>query len=357
MQREDVMPPMESRPCCGLDALELGSGVANGFFPAHFAPVVGDAFADHRLRDPVRVRGIAVRETALHAGMALVRATVAVRHHARHGAVGDLGDERTTHATVSAGGGDRLLRQAGGDDRLLHQCAGGTGFDAGAAGHTLRLEERLLLRGGDARIDAAAFDRQRERALRVFAGAHAARADDAQVVVEAEIRIAGVDRLRRVEVARRRRASAKRDSSMPCAAASVSSSQRLLSGQLPMGCSETYSSSTPRRSLLTASLAVRTFMPAATSVVHEAGNPLRPSISTRQTRQEPKALSVSVAQSFGMSRAGERRRAHDGRARRHRDRRAIDFERDGLRRWQRAFRGRDSSWRTSNASGNPRGNV
>ena len=49
--------------------------------------------------------------------------------------------------------------------------------------------------------------------------------------------------------------------------------------------------------------AVRTFMPAATSVVHEAGKPLRPSISTRHTRQEPKALSVSVAQSFGISRA------------------------------------------------------
>ena len=96
-------------------------------------------------------------------------------------------------------------------------------------------------------------------------------------------------------------APAKRDAPMPCAAARVSSSQRLLSGQLPMGCSETYNSSTLRRSLFTASLAVRTFMPAATSVVQEAGKPLRPSISTRHTRQEPKAFSVSVAQSFGMS--------------------------------------------------------
>ena len=34
-------------------------------------------------------------------------------------------------------------------------------------------------------------------------------------------------------------APAKRDSPMPCAAARDSSSQRLLSGQLPMGCSET----------------------------------------------------------------------------------------------------------------------
>src|SRR6186713_698628 len=34
---------------------------------------------------------------------------------------------------------------------------------------------------------------------------------------------------------------AKRDCVMPCAPASVSSSQRLESGQLPIGCSETYS--------------------------------------------------------------------------------------------------------------------
>jgi hypothetical protein len=45
---------------------------------------------------------------------------------------------------------------------------------------------------------------------------------------------------------------------------------------------------------------VRTFMPAETCVVQEAGKPLRPSISTRHRRQEPKAFSESVAQSFGM---------------------------------------------------------
>ena len=41
-------------------------------------------------------------------------------------------------------------------------------------------------------------------------------------------------------------------------------------------------------------------MPGATVVVQEAGKPLRPSISTRQRRQEPKAFSVSVAHSFGI---------------------------------------------------------
>jgi hypothetical protein len=36
-------------------------------------------------------------------------------------------------------------------------------------------------------------------------------------------------------------------------------------------------------------------------VVHEAGVPLRPSISTRQSRQEPNGSSESVAHSFGIS--------------------------------------------------------
>ena len=41
-------------------------------------------------------------------------------------------------------------------------------------------------------------------------------------------------------------------------------------------------------------------MPSATGVVQEAGVPLRPSISTRQRRQEPKLFIESVAHSFGM---------------------------------------------------------
>ena len=45
---------------------------------------------------------------------------------------------------------------------------------------------------------------------------------------------------------------------------------------------------------------VRTTMPFATGVVQEAGVPARPSISTRHSRQEPNASSMSVAQSLGI---------------------------------------------------------
>ena len=60
-----------------------------------------------------------------------------------------------------------------------------------------------------------------------------------------------------------------------------------------------YSSITLRRRRASASVWVRTDIPAATGVVQEAGKPLTPSISTRQTRQEPKGSRESVAQSLG----------------------------------------------------------
>ena len=54
------------------------------------------------------------------------------------------------------------------------------------------------------------------------------------------------------------------------------------------------------RSRLSRSVWVRTTMPAATGVVQEAGVPARPSISTRHRRHDPKASTMSVAQSLGI---------------------------------------------------------
>ena len=61
-----------------------------------------------------------------------------------------------------------------------------------------------------------------------------------------------------------------------------------------------YSSSTPRRTRATFSLCVDTTMPFATGSVQAAKRPRRPRTSTKQTRQEPKAFKLSVAQSLGM---------------------------------------------------------
>jgi hypothetical protein len=70
-------------------------------------------------------------------------------------------------------------------------------------------------------------------------------------------------------------------------------------------------------------------MPSATGVVQEAGVPRRPSISTRHSRQEPKASTLSVAQSFGTCDAGLGGGAHDGGAFGHGHVDAVDGERDG----------------------------
>ena len=67
------------------------------------------------------------------------------------------------------------------------------------------------------------------------------------------------------------------------------------------------------RSLATFGVGVRTTMPSATGVVHEAGVPRRPSISTRQSRQEPNASRLSVAHNLGtLNSAGQCGRPHDG---------------------------------------------
>ena len=80
-------------------------------------------------------------------------------------------------------------------------------------------------------------------------------------------------------------------------------SQSPLAGQVRQssGWSEMYNSMTPVRILETFGLWVETFIPLSHGVVHEAGVPLRPSISTTHRRQEPNGSKLSVAHSLGMS--------------------------------------------------------
>ncbi len=58
---------------------------------------------------------------------------------------------------------------------------------------------------------------------------------------------------------------------------------------------------TPCRTWSTASVRVETTMPSEHSEVHDAGVPLAPSISTTHRRQDPNALSESVAHSLGIA--------------------------------------------------------
>ena len=49
VQREEVMPPIESLPYLAWMRLNSDGRVVEGLVPAHFAPFVGDALADHGL--------------------------------------------------------------------------------------------------------------------------------------------------------------------------------------------------------------------------------------------------------------------------------------------------------------------
>ena len=178
-----------------LDRLEARGGVADRLIPGHFLPRIGDPFTDHRLQLTVLVGGVTPGEAALDAGVALIGAAILVRHHADDLVALHLGLEGAAHAAIGAGGDDGVFRLAHLDHALLGQRGGGAGLDAGAAGDAFGSEEVLVHAGGDVRGEAAAVDGERERALHLFAGAHAARAHDALGRIEGEIGVRFVLRL------------------------------------------------------------------------------------------------------------------------------------------------------------------
>jgi len=128
-----------------LDSPQLPGGVLDGFVPGHFAPRITDLRADHRLQNAIRVSGIADGEPALHAGVAVVGMSVLVWDHANDFLALHLGAERTTNTAIGAGRDDAVLRLALVDQRLFGQGGSRTGLYAGAARHTLRVHERLVL--------------------------------------------------------------------------------------------------------------------------------------------------------------------------------------------------------------------
>ena len=160
--------------------------------PADLLPRVGDLGADHRRRDAIGMRRIAIGKATLDAGVAAIGLALAAGDHAHDLLVLDLGLERATHAAIGAGGGDSLLRAAHQRQTLFAQSCRGAGLNAGTARDALGIHERFVLAGRYLGIEAAAGDGQRKRALYFIAGAHAARAGDAQRRVEIEVRVAAI---------------------------------------------------------------------------------------------------------------------------------------------------------------------
>ena len=178
-------------------------------------------------------------------------------------------------------------------------------------------------------VEAAALDGERERALLLVAGAHAARTDDALAGIEGEVGIAGRPSRRPGDWRPRSRSALRAGRRRrPCPAVrSARSRDRSGSRADDRRCTAPSRRGGCRRAACSACV---TFMPCATGVVHEAGSPFMPSICTRHRRQEPKASSCSVAHSLGILTSGERRGAHHRGALRHRHLAAVDGERDDL---------------------------
>ena len=176
-----------------LDALELRGRVVDRLVPGHFAPRIGDLRPDHRLQHAVTVGGVAVGEAALDAGMAAIGLAVLVGQHAHHLLAAHLGLEGAADAAIGASRDHGVLGRPDLDHRFLVQRRSRAGLHAGAAGHAFRLEERPGLARRDERLKAAPGDGQRESALHLLAGPHAARADDAFRGLVGEIGIGSVD--------------------------------------------------------------------------------------------------------------------------------------------------------------------
>ena len=180
-------------PVFRLDAPEFIRRIGDRLVPGDFAPRVLDPLADHRLEDAVLMGRVAVGEPALDAGMPFVGLARLIGDHAHDLVALELRLERAADAAIGAGRHNRALRRSHFDDRLFIERRGRAGLHAGAAGHAFGRQEIDAARP-NLRVEAAAENSQRERALDLLTGAHAARANDACRGVEGEIGIGGVDR-------------------------------------------------------------------------------------------------------------------------------------------------------------------
>ena len=217
--------------------------------------------------------------------------------------------ERAADAAIGAGGDDRALGRALVDDAFSLSVAVGQACTQ-APQETHSDDRKSTPPGETFESKPRPEDGQRERALHLLAGAHAARADDAFRGFEGEIGIGRVGRRRRDDWRRRSRSARRAGRRRRPASAIRNRRWRCRSGSRADGRRYRAPSRRAAASRAAASGCGRP-CPSSAGVVQEAGVPLRPSISTRQRRQEPNASRLSVAQSFGIGVADQRRGRHD----------------------------------------------
>jgi hypothetical protein len=117
----------------------------------------------------------------------MVSTAILVRYHADHFFAAHLCIERAAYAAISAGGGNRMFRQALLDDRFFHERRGGASLYTRATGYTFGIQEVIEIAGSYFGIKSTPFDRKRKCTLRFLTGTHTAGADDALGRVEREL--------------------------------------------------------------------------------------------------------------------------------------------------------------------------
>ena len=165
-------------PILCLNAPEFVRRIRDRVVPGDFAPWILDPLADHWLENAVLVGRVAIGEPALDARMPLVGLAGLVGDHAQDFVALELRLEGAADAAIGAGRHHRALWRSLFDDQLFVERRGRARLHAGAAGDAFGRQEIDAARS-NLRVEAAAENGQRERALHLFAGAHAARADDA----------------------------------------------------------------------------------------------------------------------------------------------------------------------------------
>ena len=176
-----------------LDFLETFRRERNRLFPTDLFPGIVGVVTNQRRQHPVAVCRVAPGKTTFHTTVAVISLAIFVRCHTHELVALHLGDERAAHAAVGAGRHNAVIRLAVINDALFHQCRGRAGLHACTAGNALGIEEVFTDTRRDFRLEAAALDRQRERALHLVAGAYTARAHDALARIELKVWITRVD--------------------------------------------------------------------------------------------------------------------------------------------------------------------
>ena len=166
--RADKIAPVPSP-----NAPEFARRTGERLVPRDLPPRILDPRADHRLENPVLVRGVAIGEAALDAGMAFVGLARLLGDHTQDFVALQFRLEGAADATIGAGRDHGALGRSLVDHRLFIERRRRAGLHAGAAGDALGRQE-IDPSGRDCRAEAAAENRQSKGSLHFRAGAHAA---------------------------------------------------------------------------------------------------------------------------------------------------------------------------------------